>query len=166
MLHFIGDVTFYVMSLLISFILFINEQVKYHNSQHESLNTFVIESVRKIHHNCISQLILGLCGTYEYKMIEDVGQLFMLLLITSNPKDIESILIKSLQQDQFLLGDEAKNVILTTFLRCTNSITINNQLDPEIITEFFEKIWKLHQVEDTDSIETSDEVARFIHKYS
>jgi hypothetical protein len=132
-------------------------------SQHGELKSFVIESLTAIRDNCMSRLIVGTCGKFDFNVLGDVAQILLILLRTSNSSDIKSTLLSSLQEDHFLLGDEAKNATFSTLFRWADNSNLSH-LDSRRL--FLEDIWKLHQVEDSDVLAASDEVARFIKTYA
>ena len=148
---------------------FYSQQVECRESKHEHLQAFVNESIARIRSDCMGRLFLGLCGKCEYKVIEFIIKLFTLLLVDANASEINQLMVASLQHEHFLLGDLAKSACLSTIIRYveySNDVhQRNNMLDP-FMTTFFESIWKLHQVEDTDSLPASDEVLRFVQLYS
>lgn len=87
-----------------------------------------------------------------------------LFLRASNVSDIQSVLVMSLQQDLFLLGDRAKDVTVLALLRWAESFDTSTRRDNNRL--FLEEIWRLHRAEDTDALPASDAVARFIKMYA
>jgi hypothetical protein len=107
---------------------------------------------------------MGSCGKYEYKVIADAADLLALLLRTTSTSETEAYLVASLRQDHFLLGDRARNVALGILIR--SSTVQHNPLTSSDLALFLKDVWQLHQIEDTDALPGSDEVARFLLKYS
>ena len=110
----------------------------------------------------------GSCGKFEYTVLGDAANLFVELIRTAPPSEIEPSLITALQQDCFVLGDLAKHTALSILTRCgtnshSQSSTAQNAGDLE---RFLQDLWRLHRVEDTEVIPLSDEVAWFLEKYN
>lgn len=108
--------------------------------------------------------MLGSCGKYEYKTLADVAELLSLLLRTTSTSENEAYLVASLRQDHFLLGERARNVVLGILTR--SGAVQHNPLTSSDLALFLKDIWQLHQIDDTDALPGSDEVARFLLKYS
>lgn len=108
--------------------------------------------------------MLGVCGRYEYGLISCAAELLFLLLQSAPPSETEAQLVASLRQTHFLLGDRARYVALALMLRVAASPGSPSPLS--VLTAFFQDVWQLHQIEDTDALPTSDEVARFTIKFS
>ena len=117
----------------------------------------------RIREVCIIRLILISCAKIAFNQLRDVTELVLILLRTSNLSDVKSILLTAFAQDQFLLGDRAKDAAVMTLFRWSDGL---NQMQHDDCQDFLEEIWKLHQVEDTDSLPASDAVDRFIRRYS
>jgi len=131
-----------------------------------NLRSFVSESLSRIRGDTISRLVLGTCGKFEYTVIGMVADLFVALIRTTPlSSETEAHLTASLRQEDFLLGDPAKILTLSILSRC-GSTQNNNPLRSSDLATFLEDVWQLHQVEDTDALPLSDEVARFLRKYS
>jgi len=142
----------------------LRQQAKQSSSHHADLQTFVSESLSRIRADAISRLILGSCGKYDFMLIEDVAELLSLLLRTTSVSEAEPHLVSSLREDHFLLGDPAKNVALTVLTR-SGAVELN-PISPSDLAVFLQEVWKLHRVEDTDALPASDEVARFLQRFS
>jgi hypothetical protein len=128
-------------------------------SSSEALRLFVTESTERVRDDCLSKLLVGICGKFGYSVLSEASKLFTNLIRMSTASETRNILVASLLKDFFLLGPEAKDVLLIQCLRWNEpSIAINQ----EYASSFLEEIWKLHQVEDVDALPTSDEVARFV----
>lgn len=139
-------------------------QAQHYFSRHASVQSYVSESLCKIRADAIGRLVLGSCGKYEHKVLADVAELLTLLLRTSSTRETEAYLVASLRQDHFLLGDRARNVALGILIR--SGVVQQNALSSSDLALFLEDVWQLHQSEDTDALPGSDEVARFVLRYS
>ena len=107
--------------------------------------------------------MLGSCGKYEYEVIADVAELLTLLLRTTSTTETEAYLVSSLRHDHFLLGERARNVALGILMR--SGAMQHNPLNISSLALFLQDVWQLHQIENTDALPGSDEVARFLFKY-
>jgi hypothetical protein len=94
-------------------------------------------------------------------MLQGVAELLTATLNTIPPSELESHLVATLRQDYFLLGDPAKHTTLAFFQRC-----VQQRLAASDLNGFLDDLWEIHQVEDAESLPTSDVVARFILKYN
>lgn len=94
-------------------------------------------------------------------MLHDVAALLITVLSTAPPTDIEAHIVAALQSDYFLLGDHARRVTLSILRRCQR-----RQMSISALGKFLGELWEIHQVEDSESLPTSDIVASFVHKYS
>jgi hypothetical protein len=97
-------------------------------------------------------------------MIADVAELLTLLLRHASTSEAETCLAASLRQDYFLLGDRARNVALGILIR-SGSVE-HNPLSSLDLAIFLKDVWQLHQIEDADALPGSDDVDRFIEKFS
>ena len=152
-------------ALKLVFLFITSIQIKHNSSVHANLRSFVSESLSRIRSDTMGRLLLGMCGKFEYKTIGKAADLLVSLLRTAPSSETGAQLVASLRQEYFLLGDPARNLALSILTRCGNSQS-QSQVQSSHLTNFLQDVWRLHQVEDTDSLPLSDEVARFLRKYS
>jgi hypothetical protein len=122
----------------------------------------VIDSVNRIRDDCLSRLVIGSCGKYEWNALESVSNLIILFIRTCNFGDRKAQITLALQHEHFLLGDIAKQVTLGALIRFVDASNADAETNCSLLLE---EIWRLHQVEDVESLPESDEVARFINMY-
>jgi len=139
-------------------------QITQNSSTYTNVQSFVSECLSRSRADAMRHLVLGSCGKSEYTVIGDIAGLLVAFIRTAPPNEIEPQLVAALRQDDFLLGDPSKNVALSILSRC--GINQTNPLCPCDLETFLQDVWRLHQVEDTDALPLSDEVARFLQKYS
>lgn len=142
--------------------LLLKYKVKCRDSQHDVLRLFVIDSVNRIRDDCLSRLVIGSCGKYEWNTIDSASNLLILLCRTSNFDDLQRHFAAALQQEHFLLGDTAKQVTLVALIRFVCDSNAKAETNCCLLLK---EIWRLHQVEDVESLPESDEVDRFIQMY-
>lgn len=113
----------------------------------------------------IDTLLQGACGNFPQDALEPAANLFLIVLRTApNIDDLMISLGQSLHHDYFLLGDEAKQVILKRIFHCIKVHDVSYISSSNFI-DLFTDIWRLHQIEDTDvSPAGSDDVLEFIQK--
>lgn len=139
----------------------VRSKVKLVPSQHESLRSFVSEALSRSRSDAINRLLMGCCGRYEYSIIGDAAELLCALARIGAAGETEAIVVAALSRDYFLLGDPAKNATLAILNRCSQ-----NLLTAPELAVFLEGLWRLHQVEDTVALPSSDSVRRFLRMYS
>lgn len=143
-------------------ICFLSLLVECVNSQHDIVRRLAIDAVNRIRDDCLSRLVVGSCGKYEWNALDSVSNFIILLSRTFNHDDLRTHFASSLQQEHFLLGDTAKLVTLEALLRIAEASNTEAKID---CFSLLCDIWRLHQVEDVDALPESDEVARFIQTY-
>jgi hypothetical protein len=145
-----------------SSVLFLKTLVGCRSSLNPEMQAFVNQLLLRVRADVIHHLILGADGKYEYSILPDVAALMSMLLSGVAVSEAEPQLVSSLDH-HFLLGDAAKNLVLSVLLRhCEVSM---DPMDLSNLTNFLQEVWRLHQVEDAEALPGSDEVARFIQRF-
>jgi hypothetical protein len=136
----------------------------------------------------ICKLMIGICGKYEYNVLQDVTELLVLLLQSINTAmnngtklswmEMELYIFSPIRQqyDQiFLFGDHARQVTQRVlFQYLTLAATSGTTYDEETsaisslsdAVLFIQDVWQLHQIDDPTTLPGSDGVHQFISKYS
>ena len=109
----------------------------------------------------VGNLLAGVCGKFDVKLLHDVSQLLRATLKTTPPAELEAHLVAALSRDYFLLGDSAKSAAMAFFHKCV----LESLEDISELSRFLDDIWEIHQNEDTEALPTSDVVERFVRKY-
>lgn len=133
----------------------------------------------------------GICGKYEYTVIDEVTELLVFLLhiisTTMNNGTKLSIMEMELyvfspirqQYDQiFLFGDHARQVTQRVLFQFSTLVAVSRSkeddenranLMPLSLSDavlFIQDVWQLHQIDDPSALPGSDGVNQFIAKYS
>lgn len=137
-------------------------QLNLTKSQNETVRSAVLETITRVRPTVLSNLILGACGKLSYPALGDAAQL-LLSVVRAAPlsEDIRTSATEALNDQQFRLGDEARNVVFGAF-----EMAIRGELDVTGLTIILEQLWDMHQLNEVESLETSDVVARFVKRFS
>lgn len=138
------------------------EQLKLVHSQNESVRMVVNETLARIQANMISMLLLGSCGKLSYASLGGAAHLIR-SVVSSIPltEELRSSAVGALKNEQFRLGDDARHVVLNAL-----EGVVRNKITVEGLTRLLEQIWELHQLDEVESLETSDAVVRVIKRFS
>ena len=125
------------------------------------IGTLVDGVIAKVRRGVITTLITGICGIFPCDFIDPTAGLLHVIFKTSPPEEAEASTVTALQQEQFRVGDEARNVTMVVFANCARgTYPLSNFM------EFIADLWQLHQSDDTGAVAGGDEVIRFCKKYS
>ena len=133
----------------------------------------------------ICKLVIGICGKYEYAVLDKVTELLILLLqsihssMTNGTKlsmmEMELYIFAPIrhQYDQvFLFGDHARKVtqrVLFQYSALAYTPGVDNGNSTMSLSDaviFIQDVWQLHQIDDPTALPGSDGVHQFIAKYS
>lgn len=126
----------------------------------------------------VSTLLVGCCGKIGTStLLEIAADLLDAVLQTydattsSSPDqrqfdECRMILAQQgLSSEHFLLGDQAKEVVLNRLLQCCRIGGGGSGGEKLPLFELLQDIWRLHQVESADALENSESVAWFCRRY-
>lgn len=131
-------------------------------SRNESLQALAQETLSTVQASMLSMLLLGSCGKLSFAVLGDAAHLICSILTALPPTEETRLgVINALMHEQFRLGDDARHVTLTTLEGVVRSEVTVKQL-----TSLLEQNWELHQLDELESLETSDVVIRFIKRFS
>jgi hypothetical protein len=130
-------------------------------SQNESLQALAQETLSTVQASMLSMLLLGACGKLSFAVLGDAAHLICSIL-TALPttEETRSSVVNALMHEQFRLGDDARHVILTKL-----EGVVRNEVTLKQLTSLLEQNWELHQLDELESLETSDVVIRFIKRF-
>jgi hypothetical protein len=133
----------------------------------------------------ICKLVIGICGKYEYTVLDKVTELLLLLLqrihssmtngTTLSMMEMELYIFSPIrhQYDQiFLFGDHARQVTQRVLFQYSALASTsgtdhgNSTMSLSDTVMFVQDIWQLHQIDDPTALPGSDGVNQFIIKYS
>lgn len=146
-----------------SSVLFLKTLVECRSSSNPDLQAFVTQLLLRARPDIIHHLILGVDGKYEYSILPDVAALMSTILSGVSVSEAEPQLVSSLDR-HFLLGDAAKNLVLS-FLLGHCEVPMDPIMALSSLTNFLQEVWRMHQVEDAEALPGSDEVARFLQRF-
>ncbi len=121
---------------------------------------FATQASAHVRRNTVVAVLAGACGKYDVALLHDVADLLVLTLKCTPLGEIESHIVSALRQDFFLCGDDAKDATLSFFAKC-----VLQGWPEDVVPNFLDELWDMHQAEDEDSLHSSDLVARFVNKY-
>lgn len=116
-----------------------------------------MESLSRIRYRIVEGLLFGICGAYNHTLIPEAGELMFATLRQTPLVDIESYLTSALQHDWFRLGDEARRATVLFMLNCAQQNGMVSHMSVVL-----ERIWDIHQVNDSDSLPSSDAVQQLL----
>ena len=110
----------------------------------------------------LAVLLIGSCGQLTFAALSDAAHLLR-TVVSSNPAtdELRSGAVEALKTEEFRLGDEARQVVFNALER-----VFRNEVPVEGLTLLLEQIWELHQLDEIESLDTSDVVKRFIQRFS
>lgn len=141
----------------------------------------------------ICKLVTGICGKYEYTVLDNVTELLLLLLQSIHSSmtngtnlswmEMELYIFAPIRQqyDQiFVFGDHARQVTQRVLFQYAtlssslpssvtdngNSSNTTKSLSHQDAIMFIQDVWQLHQIDDPTALPGSDGVHQFIAKYS
>lgn len=149
-----------------------------------------IQWMTSLYPETISKLMIGICGKYEYTLLDDVTELLVFLLYSINVTmnngtkltlmEMELYIFSPIRQqyDQiFLFGDHARQVMIRVLFQYStravaSGTTTNDETNaqssssslPDTV-QFIQDVWQLHQIDDPTALPGSDGVYQFIAKY-
>jgi len=117
-------------------------------------------AITRVRRVVILTLVTGICGIFPREVIEPAAGLLAVILKISPPEEAEASSVEALGQEQFRMGDEAREASLHVLANCARGTCPLSTL-----TEFADDLWQLHQCDDTGAVAGGDEVIRFAKKY-
>lgn len=131
-------------------------------SENDTLRNAVLETITRVRPTVVSSLLLGTCGRLSYPALGDAGQLLLSVVsVAPLTEETRASAIEALKDPQFRLGDEARNVVFGAL-----EMVIMKEMDASSLAIILEQLWDMHQLNDVESLETSDVVARFVKRFS
>lgn len=109
----------------------------------------------------LRDILQGCCGRFERQRVLTCSELLEALLQLFQWSEIESDLMSALEQGCFKLGSPCIQLTHRILQR-----VVQAELKSTEISNFFEQIWDLHQVDDTDALPESDAVFLFLRAFS
>ena len=110
----------------------------------------------------VSILILASCGKLSFTAIGGASHLLISVVRSTPPtEELRASAINALKNEQFRLGDDARHVVLSAL-----EGVVRQEVNAEGLTRLMEQIWELHQLDEVESLEASDVVARFVKQFS
>ena len=110
----------------------------------------------------ISMLLLGSCGKLSFISLGDAAHLiFSVVRCTPPTEELRSSAINALKNEQFRMGDDARHVVLSAL-----EGVVRNEVTVEGLTCLLEQVWDIHQLDEIESLEVTDVVARFVKRFS
>jgi hypothetical protein len=107
-------------------------------------------------------LLLGACGKLSYNSLAGSAQLIRSVITAMPPtEELRSSAINALKNEQFRLGEDSTHVVLSAL-----EGVVRNEVTVEGLTRLLEQIWELHQLNEVESLETTDVVMRFVKRFS
>ena len=79
---------------------------------------------------------------------------------TPPTEEMRSSAIQALKSEQFRLGDEARQVLFAVL-----EGLVKGEVQLEGFTLVLEQMWELHQLDEIESLECTDVVARFVKRF-
>lgn len=127
------------------------------------MNPILSDSFSGVSLDVLTRLVGGICGKLDRGLIANAAELIASILTRTPDSHEFDIQMSSilLQNGSFCLGKQAELTTLSAFRRCSQG-----QLSTTELAIFLQDIWDLHQVEDTSVLPFSDQVARFVRRYS
>ena len=110
----------------------------------------------------LSMLLIGSCGQLSYAALGDAAHLLRSVVSSTPPtEELRASAINALKNEQFRLGDDARQVVFNAL-----EGVVRNEVQVEGLTLLLEQTWELHQLDEVESLETSDVVKRFVKRFS
>lgn len=135
--------------------------MKFSQANNENVRNVVLDTLSRSQPKIISMLILGFCGNLSYSILERSAQ-FLQAVIGAAPatEELRLSAINALKNEQFRLGEDARHIVLSVFEGLANG-----DVSVEKLKVVLEHMWELHQLEEIESPETCDVVARFVKQF-
>lgn len=136
---------------------------KNHSSEvNRQLTVRITDSaIAKVRQTIMMELIRGACGTCPREVLDPAASLLHSVLKAAPREEAEAIAVAALQQEQFLLGDDARGVSLVVMGKCANGFC-----PPSVLMDFFADLWLMHQNDDAGGVAGGDVLIQFARKYS
>jgi len=135
--------------------------LKLTQSQNESVRNFVLETVSRFQPGILSTLLLGCCGQMSYACLGDAAHLLRSVVRSTPPtQELRTSAIETLKNEQFRLGDEARQIVFNAL-----EGVVRNEVSVEGLALLLGQTWELHQLDEVESLESSDVVKRFVKRF-
>lgn len=137
-------------------------QLKLTRSQNESLRKIIAETIARVQSNMISMLLFGACGKSSYAALGDAAHLAHSLLCCGmlRSQELRANIVDALKTEQFRMGENAREVIVNVL-----EGIVKGEVSVDGLKFMFEQMWELHQLDEIESLETTDVVARFAKRF-
>ena len=76
-------------------------------------------------------------------------------------EELRTSAINALKDEQFRLGDDARQVVLSAL-----EGVVRKEVSVEGLARLLEQIWELHQLDEVENLEASDVVMRFVKQFT
>jgi hypothetical protein len=120
------------------------------------------EIISRVRSHIVTGLVIGSCGKLNSGVLDDAARLLRRILIASpSSEENRANIMQSISNEHIFLGSTGKEVALHFLFR-----TSRNDNTDEDVSEFFNDIWELHQIETLESLKSSDALVHFCKKYT
>jgi hypothetical protein len=120
-----------------------------------------METMSRIQASMVSMLLLGACGKLSYVVLGEAASLCHAAICTVPPtEELRTSAINALRSEQFRLGDDAGQVVFNAL-----EGVARNEVSVELLKLILEQMWELHQLDEIESLELTDVVARFVKRF-
>lgn len=110
----------------------------------------------------LAMLLIGSCGQLNFAALGDAAHLLKSIVINTPPTaELRSSAVEALKTEEFRLGDDARQVVFNVL-----EGVVRNEVSVEGLTFLLEQTWELHQLDEIESLDTSDVVKRFVQRFS
>lgn len=110
----------------------------------------------------LAMLLIGSCGRLSFAALSDAAHLLKSVVSSTPPtEELRSSAVEALKTEEFRLGDDARQVVFNAL-----EGVVRKEVSVEGLSLLLEQIWELHQLDEIESLESSDVVNRFVQRFS